>query len=1050
MNASLEFKSGLLRFGITGEGVVLDPVTGQISIATETLASGLTLTVTAGSEGAASASRFRLTLAAVEILPTLIAPPALVGEPKVGVPLSVDPGLWAGVPAPSLAFQWLLDGVEIPGAVEAAYVPRVADDRGALACRVSAVNPAGGAEASTPALAVSQIAPVALGGLPDLELGAGDPPATVAAGPAFAGAGLTFAVSGAGATINSATGLVTIATDARLQSERITVTARNSGGAATSGFLVSVRATPPVLAAGPFLSGSGRIGEPVTVDPGTWSGIPAPALALQWLCDGTEIAGATGEIYVPGDAEDARALSCRVTASNPAGAVVAETASIAVTRTPPVTVAALADVTAGLGTEPMTVEAGVAFAGEGLVFAVTGAGATIDAATGRITIPADTIRDHETVTVTASNSGGVAASGFLVTVQAIPPALVAGPVLSAGGRVGQPVSVDPGTWSGLPAPVLALQWLRDGGEIAGATGASYTPVAADDRTALSCRVTASNPAGAVVAETASIAVTRTPPVTVATLADIGAEVGAEPLTVEAGVAFAGEGLVFAVTGAGATIDAATGRITIPADTIRDHETVTVTASNSGGVAASGFLVTVRAIPPALVAGPVLSAGGRVGQPVSVDPGTWSGLPAPVLALQWLRDGGEIAGATGASYTPVAADDRTALSCRVTASNPAGAVVAETASIAVTRTPPVTVATLADIGAEVGAEPLTVEAGVAFAGEGLAFAVTGAGATIDAATGRVTLPADTARDHETVTVTATNSGGTASAVFRVTLVEPAPLVIPPLLLVVPVLAGTAKIGQAVTVETGTWGGTPAPSLACQWLRNGVEIAGATGTTYTPVAADDRTALSCRVAAANAGGSAVALTAALAVTYMAPVARGQILEEIFDQGSGVQTVPAGLDFEGENLSFTVAGGGATIDPATGVVSIPTAAALSATVIVTAMNSGGTATSAFPVTVETAEEEAEIPFALAAGHITILRSVWRPAAQEILVHPDRALSRSRRRDRGRHRVDHGQGSGRRQPVRGGEPHRCHRQPPAPHARSGQERARRQAADRLQRLAP
>ena len=41
----------------------------------------------------------------------------------------------------------------------------------------------------------------------------------------------------------------------------------------------------------------------------------------------------------------------------------------------------------------------------------------------------------------------------------------------------------------MPAPATGWQWLRDGVAIAGATGTSYTPVAADDRKALSARVT---------------------------------------------------------------------------------------------------------------------------------------------------------------------------------------------------------------------------------------------------------------------------------------------------------------------------------------------------------------------------------------------------------------------------------------------------------------------------------------------------------------------------------------------------------------------------------
>ena len=68
--------------------------------------------------------------------------------------------------------------------------------------------------------------------------------------------------------------------------------------------------------------------------------------------------------------------------------------------------------------------------------------------------------------------------------------------------IGAAVEVDPGRWQ--DAAALALQWCRDGVAIPGAVEASYIPVAADDRTALTCRVTASNPAGSTAAETAAL------------------------------------------------------------------------------------------------------------------------------------------------------------------------------------------------------------------------------------------------------------------------------------------------------------------------------------------------------------------------------------------------------------------------------------------------------------------------------------------------------------------------------------------------------------------
>jgi hypothetical protein len=166
---------------------------------------------------------------------------------------------------------------------------------------------------------------------------------------------------------------------------------------------------------------------------------------------------------------------------------------------------------------------------------------------------------------------------------------------------------------------------------------------------------------------------------------------------------------------------------------------------------------------------------------------------------------------------------------------------------------------------------------------------------------------------------------------------------------PQLAGTGRIGEPVTLQPGVWSGSPAPVLARQWLRDGLAIPGATGASYLPVAADDEASLACRVTATNAGGSAAAETAGLAVSYTAPLAHGALADLVFFQGSTPRTVATAAVFAGEDLTFTVSGAGATIDPATGLASIPVATGLiGETVSVSASNSGGSASLDFKVTV------------------------------------------------------------------------------------------------------
>lgn len=323
-------------------------------------------------------------------------------------------------------------------------------------------------------------------------------------------------------------------------------------------------------------------------------------------------------------------------------------------------------------------------------------------------------------------------------------------------------------------------------------------------------------------------------------------------------------LGFQVAAGAVSVDPATGGIAVPLAALEAGIALTVTATDAAGVATGRWRLTLASVAeplgtaPAVTAAPSLAGSGLVGAALSLDPGAWSGAPAPTLAVAWLRDGAAIAGATGTGYVPTAADDRTLISARVTATNPLGSAVAETAPVAIRRAAPTVAGSLADRMLVHGSGQATVEAAAAFAGEGLAFAVAGAGATIDAATGRVRLPTGTLRTAALVTVTAANSGGSASVGFRVTV---------------------------------------------------------------------------------------------AAAPVAPVAVGTLPAVAWPLGAGSRTVSAAAGFSGAGLvySLATAPAGATIDAVTGLVTVPTSAALAAApVTVRATNAAGSATQSFTVTV------------------------------------------------------------------------------------------------------
>ncbi len=77
-----------------------------------------------------------------------------------------------------------------------------------------------------------------------------------------------------------------------------------------------------------------------------------------------------------------------------------------------------------------------------------------------------------------------------------------------------------------------------------------------------------------------------------------------------------------------------------------------------------------------------------------------------------------------------------------------------------------------------------------------------------------------------------------------------------------MSGTAAQGQTLGASDGSWTGTQPIRYSFQWRRDGVEIAGANGSSYTLAAADVGQRLDVTVTAANPAGSARAISAATA--------------------------------------------------------------------------------------------------------------------------------------------------------------------------------------------
>lgn len=212
----------------------------------------------------------------------------------------------------------------------------------------------------------------------------------------------------------------------------------------------------------------------------------------------------------------------------------------------------------------------------------------------------------------------------------VPPVPRAKPLLSAASaQVGSPIDCQSaGAFSG--ATTVSYQWLRDGQPIAGATSASYTPVAGDTGTTLSCRVTAQNANGQGQQTTPGVSVAAGP----------GSGSGADGVT---GNSDSGSQLL------------------PPAKQTGDSaQPAAISTGGAGGKGGSG------------------SEALTLGQILSCEPGDWSG--SPEFGYQWLRNGQPVTGATSASYTLSADDAGTQLVCRITAINSAGTSISSTSPL----------------------------------------------------------------------------------------------------------------------------------------------------------------------------------------------------------------------------------------------------------------------------------------------------------------------------------------------------------------------------------
>lgn len=603
--------------------------------------------------------------------------------------------------------------------------------------------------------------------------------------------------------------------------DRFTLTAGGTQGGIDAS-LPSECDLPDVIAGTVTISGDGAVGSTLTANPGSWT--PAPIeLAYQWLSNGTPIPGQTASTIALTESLIGTDVSVQITGSRP-GYDSASASSNAISVTGILTPATPTITGQPVAGQTLTAVPGAwSPAPVSLAYQWLANGAVVEGATGETFVPGESeVGKTISVRVTGSKANYASATRTSAPVGPVAAAplldLAPGtPVIEGALTVGSTVTANPGVWG--PAPVtLTYQWQVDGEDVPGATATTYALQPSDAGKVVSVVVRGTKPGYNPATRTATATGAVVPgqivagDVTIAGTPRVG-----EVLTSEVSSwTPAGVTLAYQWLADGAPIDGATSTTytVAPAD-LGAYISLRVTGTAPGYTAAEAESNEIGPIAEGtLVVGtPTLSNEPRVGEPVSVDPGTWG--PGEVaLEYQWFLDGEAIEGATGESYTPTASDVGGVLSVTVTGSKPGYGTQTRSVAAQVEIAPRVELSAATVVrgstvdvrawgfGAE---EDLLIE----LRSEPVELTTVLSDAAGSAST-TVTIPADTAPGEHTVVVTGQESGRTASAPLTVTAAPtPTPTPTPT---TVPSTGTTAGTPGTTTAQLGATGAAAPWGLA----------------------------------------------------------------------------------------------------------------------------------------------------------------------------------------------------------------------------------------------
>jgi hypothetical protein len=529
---------------------------------------------------------------------------------------------------------------------------------------------------------------------------------------------------------------------------------------------------PPSNADGPEIVGKAEVGSVVSVKPGVWVGNPAPRVRTTLLVGG--VARQCPCLLRPAD--DGQNLVASDVASNAVGSAVMASRRMQVSHPVPQALGVPTGAAIGADGTPAAVDVSGFFIGASggawSAFVSDGQSSTPCAVDEVGTV---TVNTPGTVNVSYSNSGGSTTIIFAVASgTSVDAPVYDGTLRDVSAVEGEPVSIAVGAAFFGPGLVFSATGLPNGISLKPGNGTIIGQSAVTG--SFEVTVTATNSAGSasgtfqldIAGQQASVAA----PVYDGSLRPQKADLGGA-FSLAAGAAFSGEALVFSATGLAPelTIIATTGEITGIPTAVGDFA-ATVMAKNSGGAASGSFTITVS---DAVLAAPSYDGSlppleVRRGSAVFLAAGAAFAGEALTFSATGLAPGLGIDPATGDVTGTATAEGSYAAT--ITAANMGGAATSTFTIIVTvagtgTATAPTYNGGAGDLVLKLNQAMNPVDVSVHFTGAELAYSASGLpiGLSFDADSGVIS-GTPTASESRAVTISATNSGGSASAVFTI--------------------------------------------------------------------------------------------------------------------------------------------------------------------------------------------------------------------------------------------------------------------------------------------